>query len=42
MPPKELAELKNKLQELLDEGYIGPALLLRVVPLSLSKRRMVA
>jgi hypothetical protein len=22
MPPKELAELKNQLQELLDKGYI--------------------
>jgi hypothetical protein len=25
MPPKELAELKNKLQELLDKGYICPS-----------------
>jgi hypothetical protein len=25
MPPKELAELKNKLQELLDKGYIRPS-----------------
>jgi hypothetical protein len=24
MPPKELAELKNQLQELLDKGYICP------------------
>jgi hypothetical protein len=33
MPPKELAKLKNQLQELLDKGYI---------PLSSSKRKMVA
>jgi hypothetical protein len=25
MPPKELAELKNQLQELLDKGYIHPS-----------------
>jgi hypothetical protein len=25
MPPKELAELKNQLQELLDKGYICPS-----------------
>ena len=25
MPPKELAELKNQLQELLDKGYIRPS-----------------
>jgi hypothetical protein len=25
MPPKELAELKNQLQELLDKGYISPS-----------------
>jgi hypothetical protein len=25
MPPKKLAELKNKLQELLDKGYIRPS-----------------
>jgi hypothetical protein len=25
MPPKELAELKTQLQELLDKGYIGPS-----------------
>jgi hypothetical protein len=25
MPPKELAELKNRLQELLDKGYIRPS-----------------
>jgi hypothetical protein len=24
MPPKELAELKNQLQELLEKGYIRP------------------
>jgi hypothetical protein len=42
MPPKELAELKNQLQELLDKGYIAQALLLGVVVLCLSKRRMIA
>jgi hypothetical protein len=42
MPPKELAELKTQLQELLDKGYI------RLSPspwgclLSLSRRKMVA
>jgi hypothetical protein len=25
MPPKEIAELKNQLQELLDKGYIRPS-----------------
>jgi hypothetical protein len=25
MPPKELAELKTQLQELLDKGYIRPS-----------------
>jgi hypothetical protein len=25
MPPKELAELKNQLHELLDKGYIRPS-----------------
>jgi hypothetical protein len=25
MPPKELADLKNQLQELLDKGYIRPS-----------------
>jgi hypothetical protein len=25
MPPKELAELKNQLEELLDKGYIRPS-----------------
>jgi hypothetical protein len=25
MPPKELAKLKNQLQELLDKGYIHPS-----------------
>jgi hypothetical protein len=25
MPPKELAKLKNQLQELLDKGYIRPS-----------------
>jgi hypothetical protein len=33
MPPKELAELKIQLQELLDKGYIAQVLLLGGVPL---------
>jgi hypothetical protein len=43
MPPKELNELKNQLQELLDKGYIPPpqVLLLGVAPHSLSRRKMV-
>jgi hypothetical protein len=35
MPPKELAELKNQLQELLDKGYIRPSSSPRGVPLFL-------
>jgi hypothetical protein len=42
MPPKELAELKNQLQELLDKGYIRPSSSPWVVMLSLSRRKMVA
>jgi hypothetical protein len=42
MPPKELAELKNQLQELLDKGLSARAILLGVVPLFSSKRKMVA
>jgi hypothetical protein len=42
MPPKELAELKNQLQELLDKGYIPSSSSPWVTPPSLSKRRMVA
>jgi hypothetical protein len=42
MPPKELAELKNQLQELLDKGYIRLSSSSWVVMLSLSKRKMVA
>jgi hypothetical protein len=42
MPPKELAELKNQLQELLDKVIFARTLLLGVVLLSLSKIRMVA
>jgi hypothetical protein len=43
MPPKELNELKNQLQELLDKGYTPPpqVLLLGVAPHSLSRRKMV-
>jgi hypothetical protein len=41
MPPKELAELKNQLQELLDKGYIRLSSSPRGSPHSLSKRRMV-
>jgi hypothetical protein len=42
MPPKELVELKNQLQDLLIRVLFARALLLGVVLLSLSKRRMVA
>jgi hypothetical protein len=42
MPPKELAELKNQLRELLDKGYIHPSSSPWVVPLFSSKRMMVA
>jgi hypothetical protein len=42
MPPKELVELKNQLQDLLIRVIFARALLLGVVLLSLSKRRMVA
>jgi hypothetical protein len=42
MPPKELAELKNQLQELLDKGYIRPSSSPWGCPLCSSKRKMVA
>jgi hypothetical protein len=42
MPPKELAELKTQLQELLDKVIFARALLLGVALLSLSRRKMVA
>jgi hypothetical protein len=42
MPPKELAELKNQLRELLDKGYIHPSSSPWVVPFFSSKRMMVA
>jgi hypothetical protein len=42
MPPKELAELKTQLQELLDRVLSARVLLLGDVLLSLSRRKMVA
>jgi hypothetical protein len=41
MPPKELAELKTQLQELLDKVSFARVLLLGDVLLSLLKRKMV-
>jgi hypothetical protein len=41
MPPKELAELKNQLQELLDKGYIRPSSSPWGCLLCSSKRKMV-
>jgi hypothetical protein len=42
MLPKELADLKNQLHELLDKGYIHTSSSPWGCPLSLSKRKMVA
>jgi hypothetical protein len=42
MPPKELAELKNQLQELLDKGYIRPSSSPWGCPALFVKRKMVA
>jgi hypothetical protein len=42
MPPKELAELKNQLQELLDKGYIRPSSSSWGCPALFVKRKMVA
>jgi hypothetical protein len=39
MPPKELAELKNQLQELLDKGYIHPSSSLWVCPALFVKKK---
>jgi hypothetical protein len=42
MPPKELAELKNQLQELLDKGYIRPSSSPWGCPALFVKKKMVA